>query len=156
MGMFIPATEVDFEATRDAIVVYEWDSSAKLNMAKSIVIPFGVPVIPLWLLILGCQISFLGVIHKYLGGPWGLEIAKANLFYFYIDSISKCLNLWSNRTLSFIGRTLLIRHVLQEIPIYHMLFINMAKGIAMNLCQNFQDFSLGLPMGSGKKIPLVT
>lgn len=133
MGMFIPAIEVAFHVARDAISMYERASSAKLNVAKSIVIPFGVPVIPLWFLNFGCLIKSPGVIHKYLGAPWGSEIEKANFFDFCIDGISKRLNPWSNRTLSFTSQSLLIRHVLQAIPIYHMLFIGMSKGVAKTL-----------------------
>lgn len=69
MGMFIPAIEVAFQAAWDAIAMYERASGAKLNVAKSVVIPFGVPVIPLWHLNLGCLISSPSMIHKYFGAP---------------------------------------------------------------------------------------
>lgn len=89
MGMFIPATKVVFQEARDAISIYERAFWAKLNVSKSVVISFGLPVIPLWLLNSGCIISSPRVIQKYLGAPWGSNIGRANLFDFFIENISK-------------------------------------------------------------------
>lgn len=57
MELFIPSIEPAFWAAREAIGLYELASSAKLNMSKSIIIPFNVPNIPMWLLNLGCKLS---------------------------------------------------------------------------------------------------
>lgn len=67
MGMFIPAIEVAFWEARNVISLYKMVVGAQLNLAKSTVIPFGVPDIPLWLLNSGCKISSPREIHKYLG-----------------------------------------------------------------------------------------
>lgn len=112
MGMFIHAIKSAYWEARNAIALYKLAFRAYLNLAKSIVIPFRVPNTSLWLLNLGCKISSPCVIHKYLGVPWGFELGKAKLFYFFLANISKWLNLWSNCILSFMGRTLLIRYVL--------------------------------------------
>lgn len=71
MGMFIRAIETTFHEAMDVIAIYERASGEKLNVAKSIVISFGLPVIPLWLLNLGCFISSPRVIHIYIWVPLG-------------------------------------------------------------------------------------
>lgn len=53
MGMFILANEATFKESRMAIALYELALGVRLNLAKSIIIPFGVLNIPLWLLNLG-------------------------------------------------------------------------------------------------------
>lgn len=80
-----------FHVARDAIGLYELTSGAKLNIAKSIIIPFNVPDIPLLLLNAGWKLSLPRTIHNYLGAPSGCAIAKADLFDFYLASISKRL-----------------------------------------------------------------
>lgn len=67
VGMFIPAIEGAFHEARDAIVVYEAASGACLNLKKSVVIPFRVCNLRLWLVNSGCIISPPGTVQKYLG-----------------------------------------------------------------------------------------
>lgn len=97
MGLFIPAMEEAFRNARDAITTFELASSAKLNLGKSVVIPFGVTNIPLWLLNVWCKISTPGMVQRYLGAPWGVGISKTCLFDFCLKSISRRLNSWSTQ-----------------------------------------------------------
>lgn len=69
MGLFIPALEAAFCVAREVIGVYELALGAKLNDSKSIIIPFNIPDIPMWLLNSRCKLSLRGTIQWYLGAP---------------------------------------------------------------------------------------
>lgn len=151
MGLFIPASEPAFWVAKKAIGLYELAFGAKLNDVKSIIIPFNVHDIPLWLLNFGCRLGLPRTIQRYLEAPWGCAIAKAELFDFCLVSISKKLQSWVSCLLSFMRRTLLIRHILQAIPI----FAQLTKGIVDALYRLFRSFLWGYSEGGGKKIPFV-
>jgi hypothetical protein len=124
MGMFIPATAHAFGQAKEILAVYELASGQKLNLSKSVIVPFGLPEdTQHWVTETGCHISKVGEIQKYLGAPWGVGLSEAQLHTYCLDRISDRLRLWSARMLSFTGRVLLIKHVLQAIPIYHMMFV---------------------------------
>lgn len=127
VGIFIPVMEAMFIEARNALAVYKRATGASLNLKKSVVIPFGVSDFPLWLVNLGCVISLPGTVQRYLGAPWGTGLDEAHLLDFYLEWMAVRLSAWSSRTLSFIGRTLLIFHVLHDIPIYQMMFIYLPK-----------------------------
>lgn len=59
---------------------------------------------------------------------------------FLLGKVRKQLSHWANRSLSFVGKTVLLRHVLWAIPIYH--FMSMAlntTGYCMleGVCKDF-------------------
>lgn len=45
-GIFIPADEQSFKKLQDALKIYELASGAKLNLAKSVIVPLAMPSIP--------------------------------------------------------------------------------------------------------------
>lgn len=57
--------------------------------------------------------------------------------------------------ISFTGITLLIRHVHQPIPIYHMMFVRMTKMTWDVLYRLFRNLLWGYQKGGGSKVPLV-
>jgi hypothetical protein len=133
MGMFIPATGEAFQQVKTHLTDYEKASGQLLSLTKSVVVPFGLPNLPLWLTELGCSISKPGQVQRYLGAPWGIGLSDAQLHNFCLDRISDRLKTWSARTLSFTGRVILVKHVLQAIPIYHMMFVKTPQQTAKKM-----------------------
>lgn len=74
LGVFIPASETAFEAIKNVLHCYEKASGARLNLLKSVIIPFNLDYIPPWLQESGCIISLSGEIERYLGAPIGLNL----------------------------------------------------------------------------------
>ncbi|CAM6117704.1 unnamed protein product [Calypogeia fissa] len=103
----------------------------------------------------GCAISGSGEIQKYLGAPLGIDIHPTKLHDYCLDKISARLTSWSSKLLSFTGRTILIRHVLQAIPIYHMMFVETSKRTCDKLEKIFREFLWGHKTAGGKKLALV-
>lgn len=120
--------EESFLKLQNILKLYEVASGAKLNMSKSIIVPLSLPVIPQWLTTIGCRISEPGKVQKYLGAPIGCNLKSSQLHDFFLDQISKRIKGWANKLLSFIGKVLLIKHVLQSISIYHMMYIETPVG----------------------------
>lgn len=153
--MFIPTEETAFRQARNCLVVYEEASGARLNLNKFVIIPFGAPQIPEWLSQTSCLISESGTVHRYLGAPWGCKLSDGQLHNYCLDQISERLRTWSTKILTFTGRVLLIKHVLQAIPIYHMMFIKTPMATKKKLEQIFKDFLWGFKKEGGRKAPLV-
>jgi hypothetical protein len=59
-------------------------------------------------------------ISKYLGLPTHVGRSKTQIFSFIMDRIRSKLKGWKERNLSFSGRGVLIRAVIQAIPTYVM------------------------------------
>lgn len=92
--------------------IYELAFGAKLNLAKLVIIPPSVPMVPQWFHATSYTTNNPGEVHKYLGAPFSNQLNKIDTYNFCLDKISKCILGWSNRLLSFIGKVLLIKHVL--------------------------------------------
>lgn len=57
MGLIVPTLVWAFGGTRDAIALYELASGAHLNLENLVIIPFNLPIIPLWLLNTRCKLN---------------------------------------------------------------------------------------------------
>jgi hypothetical protein len=155
LGIFIPATEQAFQAVQSLLSQYELATGAKLNMHKSVVIPMALLDTPLWLSSSGCIISSPGVVQKYLGAPFGWGLTPGQLHVFCMEKLAKRISTWATKLLTFAGRTLLITHILQGIPIYHAVFLSSTTMVVQQLTLLCREVLWGQnPMG-GKRIPLV-
>ncbi|KAL9672157.1 hypothetical protein QQ045_028405 [Rhodiola kirilowii] len=81
-----------------------------------------------------CLGSILGVrvvqkIDKYLGLPICLKGKKTELLNFIEDRMCKKVNGWKGKLLSVAGKEILIKSVVQAIPIYAMSCYKMPKGV---------------------------
>lgn len=156
LGIFIPADEGNFHKLQSILNIYETAAGAKMNFRKTIIIPLSMNSTPQWIHDTGCKISGPGEIQRYLGAPIGYQIKQSNMHSFCLDKISKRIAGWSNRLLSFTGKTILIQHVLQSITIYHMMQMATPGKIAKLVNQIFKDFLWGFDSKTGRrKIPLV-
>lgn len=155
LRIFIPATLQAFNELKTILSCYETASGARLNLQKSVVIPFALKEIPEWLRETGCIIIKSGEVQRYLGAPIGVDLRSDQLHQFCLEKIGKRLSSWSLRLLSFSGRLILIKHVLQAIPIYHMMFIKSSEKLAKKMVALSWDFLWGHNAEGGKRIPLI-
>lgn len=131
VGIFIPIGENSFAKLQDPLYLYKLASRAKLNLAKSIIIPLALPKIPQWLWNIGCTNNNLGEVQKCLGAPFGHQVKKMDMYSFCLGKISKRITSWVKNLITFIGKVLLIQHVLQSITTYHMMYTT-ASAMTLN------------------------
>lgn len=63
---------------------------------------------------------------------------------------------WAKKLLSFIGKTLLIKHLLQPISIYHMMYVETPIGTTRYINKLFKYFLWGFSKdGENRKVPLI-
>lgn len=140
VGIFIPANEHSFKKLQEAPRVYELASGAKLNLAKSVLVPLAMPLIPQWLRNTGCTSSKPGEIQKYSWASFGNQIKPREMYKFCLDRISNRILGWANRLLTFTGKVLLIQHVLQSITTYHMMYSSAPATLIEQINRLFKDF----------------
>lgn len=157
VGIFIPAIEAKFTKLQNILQLYEKAFRAKLNTAKSVVIPLAILVILQWLINTSCSISPPGEVQKCMGAPFGLNLKSSQIHDFCLDHISKRIKGWENRLLSFVGRILLIEHVLQSISIYHMMYMETPTNITKHINRMFKEFLWGFSKdGTTRKVLLIS
>lgn len=122
VGIFIPVDEGYFRKLHETLQTYKLTSRAKLNLAKSVIVPLAMTEIPMWLHKIGFTINHPGEVQKYLGTPFGNQIKPTTMYNFCLNCIGKRILGWSNHLLTFTGKVLLIQHVLQSITTYHMMY----------------------------------
>lgn len=71
VGIFIPADEQSSQKLQVALRIYKLALGAKLNLAKSIIVPLAMTTIFKWLQNTGCTISKPREVQKYLGPHLG-------------------------------------------------------------------------------------
>lgn len=127
-----------------------------MNLAKIVIIPLGFTIVPPWIHNIGCKINAPGEIQRYLGAPIGFQLKPFEMHDFFLDKISKTISGWSYHLLSFIGKVILIQHVLQSITIYHMMYMAAPTKIADQINRLFKDFLWGFDTKTRQqKNPLV-
>ncbi|KAL3681238.1 hypothetical protein R1sor_024194 [Riccia sorocarpa] len=68
-GLCLQADENNFRSAKAIIEKFERISGAQLNVAKSLIIPLGMDLIPIWILETGCKVAVEGEVWTYLGTP---------------------------------------------------------------------------------------
>lgn len=114
-----------------------------MNLSKTIIIPLGMSTILQWIHDTDCKISGPSEIQRYLGAPIGYQLWQVDMHNFCLDKISKHISRWSNHLLSFMGKTILIQHVLQSIMIYHMMYKATSEMTTKQINYIFKDFLWG-------------
>lgn len=155
LGMFVPASESHFNEVISCLRKYEAASGSKLNLQKSIIVPFCMESIPNWLSDLGCEISEEGKVQKYLGAPFGTKITPMQVQQFCLNGIRARLSSWTLKTISFSGRVLLIKQVLMAIPVYHMMYVSISKNTSDQIRRMCCDFLWGFNTSGRRKTVLV-
>lgn len=112
LGVFIAASERNFRKLQEIISVYEAASGARMNLAKTVIIPLGFTDVPQCVHDTGSNISAPGDVQRFLGAPIEYQLRIADLHNFCLDKIGKRISGWSNHLPSFTGKVILIQHIL--------------------------------------------
>ncbi|KAL3701503.1 hypothetical protein R1sor_019525 [Riccia sorocarpa] len=115
-GICIKTREEDFEELKKVLMQYELASGAKINLAKSLIMPLGAVATPQWVAGTGCVVAGPGDSFKYLGVRIGVQLAEGVRFQAIIIRMKEKIFRWENALLSWRARALLIKHVLSQIP----------------------------------------
>lgn len=89
VGIFIQAMEEGFMKLREALHVYKMASSAKLILAKLVIVLLAMSIIPQWLTNTRCSINKPGKVQKYLGEPFDQQIRSKVMYNFCLKRISE-------------------------------------------------------------------
>lgn len=128
--VFCRANKSEARNLMDIFDKYQRISSQKLNLNKSEMV-FN----PTLLQIIKTEfqqfmpIQITSNINKYLGLPTQVGRSKTQVFNFLMERIRKKLKGWKEKNLSFLGRGVLIRAVIQAIPTYVMSTFLISQGI---------------------------
>lgn len=121
VGLFLKNTLQEFECARATIQNFEDISRAFLNVAKSMIVPLVNPNPQEWFASIGCKVLLSSKTTIYLGCLIGHKVSPQQETDFLLDKVRKRLSHWANQSLSFAGRTILLRHVICAMPIYHFM-----------------------------------
>lgn len=112
--------------------------------------------IPQWLHATRYTINQSSKVQKCLGVPFGQQIKPTNMYNFCLDKISKQISGWENWLLSFTRTTILMKHILQSITTYHIMYSTMLASVLQQINCIFKDFLWGFDKGTRiRKMPLV-
>ncbi|KAL3688794.1 hypothetical protein R1sor_015103 [Riccia sorocarpa] len=112
---------------------FELISGAKVNLAKSLVMPLGRTTIPNWANDIGCEVIQGERLFKYLGVISGVQVPVGAVVDEAVRKIQRRIFQWESAYLPWPARVVLLKHVLSQIPTYTMLAIGCSKVEAQKL-----------------------
>lgn len=135
---------------------YEAASGQKINLEKSEV-SFSRNVSPESQNILQMKLNFTAVNEqrKYLGLPMSIGRSKKVVFQTIQDRVWKKIKGWKERYLSRAGREVLVKAVVQAIPMYVMQCFKIPEGVINNMVSLCRNFWWG-QQGNERKLPLIS
>ncbi|KAL3691172.1 hypothetical protein R1sor_004823 [Riccia sorocarpa] len=168
-GLLLQANETNWTRTTAVVKQFEKISGAKLNVAKSLVIPIGFTEPPPWLIATGCKLALSGEVYTYLGCPIGVSLTeeqtlqflldkltkRLNHLQFLLDKLTKRLNHWTHKFLTWEGRLILTRHVFLAMPNYVMMVMGLTDDGYKELTRICQGFVWGTSKEGNEKKALV-
>ncbi|KAL3701097.1 hypothetical protein R1sor_019119 [Riccia sorocarpa] len=154
-GLLLRAEEENWNQAAAVIRKFEIMSGAKLNVQKSLVVPIGFEEPPGWLLRSGCKIPTEGEVWTYLGCPLGVNLTEEQTLQKVLDKITKRLNHWSGKLLSWESRVVLAKHVLQAIPSYVLMVLGLSKDGCQELTKACRKFIWGVNREGVEKKALI-
>lgn len=115
-------------------------SGLDINYAKSAMIPMNCE--ETWIqcarMKLGCSVHKLPI--TYLGVPLGANPRRLHVWQPVLDEIVNRLSLWKARFLSRVGRLVLIKFVLNSIPLYYLSLFRIPKGVLEKIIKMQRKF----------------
>jgi len=129
---------------------FELASGLKVNFSKSCLIGINIQreFMEMACRFLGCSESNLP--FKYLGLPVGANHKSLSTWEPLFEHLTKRLNSWSNRFVSFGGRIVLLNSVLNVIPIFYLSFMKMSVKVWRKLVRIQREFLWGGVEGGRK------
>ncbi|KAL3696995.1 hypothetical protein R1sor_011071 [Riccia sorocarpa] len=139
-GLILRADEDNWRKATAVVRKFELLSGAKLNVSKSLVVPIGFSDPPDWLVQTGCRIATEGEVYTYLGCPFGVKLSDEQITQFLLDKLTRRLHRWTNRFLTWEGRAVLTKHVLQTMPNYVLMTVGLTGdgySLLTGICRRF-------------------
>ncbi|KAL3698064.1 hypothetical protein R1sor_012140 [Riccia sorocarpa] len=142
-GISITLSEDYFRNLQQTIGKFEVISGAKLNINKSLIMPLSSGVLPAWIHSTCYEIAQAGMSFKYLGISTSNPVNEKQISAGIIKKMEKKLAHWTNRFLTWPGRTLLLKHVLAATPLYQLIIVQARQDGGLNWFR-FRDKAAGL------------
>ncbi|KAL3678874.1 hypothetical protein R1sor_021830 [Riccia sorocarpa] len=120
-GVAIAAGEENFRSLTQVIECFEKISGARLNLAKSVILPMVLDRSEAWLQRTGCRVLGREEEETYLGCKIGKGIRSEHHTRDLGSKITKRLSHWANNFLTWTSKVILLRHVLRSLPVYQFL-----------------------------------
>nr|XP_029145202.1 uncharacterized protein LOC114924525 [Arachis hypogaea] len=131
--LFCPPEEETIKNYKRILRCFELMSGLTINFDKSSMIPVNCD--GQWILrmsrVLGCKVASLPV--KYLGIQLGANPRLVKTWKPIIDKVEQKLSVWKSKTLSRAGKLVLIKSVLNSLPVYYLSLYKMPKAVAEKL-----------------------
>nr|KYP73297.1 Putative ribonuclease H protein At1g65750 family [Cajanus cajan] len=130
-------------AIKSILQIFELVAGLKVNFHKSKLFGFNIniEVLNLMAQFLNCKVGSLP--FCYLGLPLGANPHCIKTWEPVISKVKKRLSKWKSSTLSFGGRSVLLKSVLNSIPTYYLSFFKAPQGIISKLESLFKLFLWG-------------
>jgi len=133
---------------------FEMASGLKINFSKSSLIRVNVPPEFMTMACDFLKCSEGAIPFKYLGLPVGASSRKMFAWDPLLNLLSRKLNMWGHRYISFGGRIVLLNSVLNSIPIFYLSFLKMPTKVWRRIVRVQREFLWGGVEG-GRKISWV-
>ncbi|KAL3696981.1 hypothetical protein R1sor_011057 [Riccia sorocarpa] len=144
-----------FNNARRILSQYEQASGARLNLAKTTVIPLFDDPVPHWLHATGCHIASRQERFRYLGVLAGIDILDDEITADVHNRYEKRLKSWATKLLAWPEKTLLCRNILGALPYYTLMTVGMSKKGMKLLQKTTREFLWGENEHGKKKRPLI-
>ncbi|KAL3692468.1 hypothetical protein R1sor_006119 [Riccia sorocarpa] len=128
---------------------------AKVNLSKSLIMPFGCSEVPAWVRQSGCDVVGADMTFKYLGVRLGVHLGGNDSIQDAVRRLNSRILQWENFYLPWTARLVLIKHMLSQIPTYIMLAVGCDKKDANRLEQYCSQFLWGVNDQGRPKTPLI-
>ena len=153
--VFCPQSEDSIRNYRRILQCFEVMLGLSINFEKSSIIPLNCQAG--WTRrmcdILGCSSSRLPI--KYLGIPLGANPKRVNTWRPIVNRVEKKLSAWKMKILSKAGRLVLIKSMLNSLPLYYLSLFKMSREVAKKIISLQTKFFWG-KTGGGSGVPLVS
>nr|XP_025670472.1 uncharacterized protein LOC112770307 [Arachis hypogaea] len=151
--LFCPPEEETIRNYKRLLHCFELMSGLNINFEKSNFIPINCE--QQWTskmcLLLGCKEQVLPV--RYLGISLGANLRLVKTWKPVLDKVEAKLSLWQAKSLNKAGKLVLIKSVLNSLPIYYLSLYKMPKAVAKKLISlqrrflwSKEDGRVGLPL----------
>ncbi|XP_057734380.1 uncharacterized protein LOC130949758 [Arachis stenosperma] len=138
--LFCPLEEKTIKNYRRILRCFELMSGLTINFDKSSLIPINCDVqwVQCMSRVIGCKVASLSV--KYLGIQLGTNPRLVKTWKPIIEKVEEKLSIWKAKVLNKSGKLVLIKSVLNSLPVYYLSLYKMPKAVAEKLIFLYRRF----------------
>lgn len=151
--VFCKATVQQASLLRQIIAKYGAGSGQEVNLDKSSVL-FSKNITSeskegIWAVLQGIKVQEKA---KYLGLPLVIGRSKKEVFHYITDAVTKRVSNWKNTFLSTAGKEVLLKSVINALPVYTMSCFRIPKGVGKDIENSAAKFWWGSSSEQSKKL----